>query len=333
MVLVTGGTGLLGSHVLLQLLRKNEEVRATYRNEAHIKKAQAFFQAQKAQDLFFQIEWCKADVTDLPALEHAFTNIEYVYHCAALVSFDPKDELLLRKTNIEGTSNMVNLAIDHHIKKFCHVSSIATLDNTIDKPTITESSEWNPNLKHSDYAISKFGAEMEVWRGSQEGLDVVIVNPGIILGSAMSNSGNYELFDKVEKEFPFYTYGIAPIVDADDVATLMIQLMQSDFKNERYILVGENIPYQDLLNRIATLLNKKNPSLYAAPWMTSLAWRLDYVISLLTTKKRNFTRQLANASHSQVHYDNSKITSTVNFTFTPVSQSLEKLLESRKAFA
>lgn len=329
MILVTGGTGLLGGHLLLELLHHEEAIRAIYRTEKSIEKARDFFELKGASALFLKIEWVQADIIDVPALEKAFDGIKEVYHCAALVSFDPRDEEQLRKVNIEGTANLVNLALDFKITKFCHVSSIAALGDTIAKDRIVkEHSDWNPNKNHSDYAISKFGAEMEVWRGSQEGLPVVIVNPGVIFGPGFGNSGSAEMFLKVYKGFPFYTKGLAAVVGADDVVRSMILLMQCSVVNQRFIVVAEHIPYQELLNTIADLLNKKRPGLYASPIMTGFAWRLDYLISLFTTKKRSFTQSLAKASHADYVYDNSKLKNQLSFSYTPIQRVLELALKS-----
>lgn len=316
MILVTGGTGLIGAHLLLHLLQSEDAVRAIYRNEDSIKKTKAFFALNNQPHLFLKIEWVKADIIDVPALELAFKDIDYVYHCAALVSFEPKDEMLLRKTNIEGTANIVNLCIAFKIKKLCYVSSIAALGETIAKDKIvTEKTDWNPELYHGDYAITKYGAEMEVWRGTQEDLDVVIVNPGIVFGRGFGYEGSGAFFQKVKKDFPFYTTGIAGIVSATDVVKAMHLLMCSDIKNERFSLVSDNITYQELINHISDLLHKKHPSIKVSKSSSILAWKLDSFVSLVTRKKRSFTRSIAQASHSKYIYDCSKIENTISFEF------------------
>lgn len=327
MILVTGGTGLLGATLLHQLLKNGEEVRAIYRNEDSIKKTLRYFKSVNSENLFLQINWVRADITDCPALETAFENINHVYHCAALVSFNPNDEELLRKTNIEGTANLVNISLEFGVAKFCFVSSIAALGDTVKSgELVDEESEWNPVKHHSDYAISKYGAELEVWRGTQEGLNAIIVNPGIIFGNGVFQDGSQEFFKKINNGFPFYTKGIAAIIEVSDVAKSMIHLMKSSVSNERFILVAENISYHDLMNEIALQLKKKPPTLHASTLATSMAWRIDFIISLLTTKKRSFTRSLAKASHSVCYYNNSKIKKELNFTFNSTSEILIQAL-------
>ncbi len=252
MVLVTGGTGLVGSHLLLHLIENGENVRAIYRSQNNIQKTKSVFELYQKGDLFENIEWLEADILDVPSLEIAFNNIDYAYHCAALISFDPKDEDALRKTNIEGTANMVNFSIARGIKKFCFVSSIAALgDLAPHENIITEETDWNPEKPHSDYAISKYGAEMEVWRAVQEGLDIVIVNPGVILGpipkTKNAQQGSAELYIKVANGLPFYTLGSTGFISVDDVVKTAFELMKSDIKNERFTLIAQNVVFKDIL--------------------------------------------------------------------------------------
>ena len=205
MILVTGGTGLVGSHLLLHLLEKGENVRAIYRNKKNIVKVKSLFDYYDKVDLVDKIDWIEADILDIPSLEIAFENVDYVYHCAGFISFDPNDENQLRKVNIEGTANIVNFCIAKKIVKLCHVSSIAALgDLTANQIILTENTEWNPEKLHSDYAISKYGAEMEIWRGQQEGLKAVIVNPGVIFGPRFWNQGSGAFFSTIKKGIPFY---------------------------------------------------------------------------------------------------------------------------------
>ena len=279
MVLVTGGTGLVGAHLLLHLVENGDIVRAIYRNITSIKKTKALFLLYKKESLFENIEWVQADITDVPTLEMAFENVKYVYHCAALISFDPKDEDLLRKTNIEGTANIVNFCVAKTVEKLCYVSSIAALgDLKENEEIITEEAEWNPEKQHSDYAISKYGAEMEIWRGQQEGLDTVIVNPGIIIGPGFLDQGSGMLFKKVANGLSFYTKGVTGFIAVPDVVRITIQLMKNEYSNERFTLIAENLIFRDLLNAIADSLNVKRPYIHANPLLmnqTNLFCRID----------------------------------------------------------
>jgi nucleoside-diphosphate-sugar epimerase len=327
MILVTGATGLVGSHLLVQLLQENEAVKALYRSEKQIEKVRQVFIFKNHEALFEKITWVKADITDIPSLEPAFENVTKVYHCAALISFDPKDEDELRKVNIEGTANIVNCCIDFKVKKLCHVSSIAALGDTKENETIiTEETEWNPEKLHGDYAITKYGAEMEVWRGFQEGLEVVIVNPGVIFGYGFPNQGSGLLIKVVKKESSFYTNGNIGIVSVEDVTFCMIRLMRSTISGERFTLIGENIKIKDLLCYLAEILKVNPPRIYATKTITSLGWRLDWFISKITFRKRKLTRATAKASHSLDIYEAEKISSSLNFSFQKKEAYLSKVI-------
>ncbi|MWB93429.1 NAD-dependent epimerase/dehydratase family protein [Flavobacterium sp. GA093] len=330
MVLVTGGTGLVGAHLLLHLIENGSTLRAIYRNEKLILKTKSVFELYKKADLFDKIEWLEADILDIPSLEIAFVGIEYVYHCAALISFDPKDEELLRKTNIEGTANMVNFAIAKQIKKFCYVSSIAALgDLAPHESYITEETDWNPEKPHSDYAISKYGAEMEVWRAVQEGLDIIIVNPGVILGP-IPKSGNWEkgsgeLYQKVANGLSFYTLGSTGFIAVTDVVKIIFELMKSDIKNERFTLIADNIIFKDILNTIADTLKVKKPHLHAKPLFMNFLWIADGIFSTLFFQKRSITKATAKASYSKNLYSNEKIKTALGTVFLDVHEYIREV--------
>ena len=325
MVLVTGGTGLVGSHLLLHLIENGESVRAIYRKLETIQKTKNLFSYYKKENLFEKINWIEADILDVPSLEIAFENVEYVYHCAAFVSFDPKDEDLIRKTNIEGTANIVNFCLAQNVKKLCFISSIAALgDLKENEKIITEETEWNPEKSHSDYAISKFGAEMEIWRGQQEGLNSVIVNPGVILGPRIWEEGSGIFFKKIENGFPFYFKGSTGFIAVTDVVQLMVQLMKSEVKNERFALVANTISFQELFNSMADVLKVKRPSVYVSPFVTGIIWRVDWFFSTFFKTKRNLDKETAIASYSKTSYSNEKIKNTLNVDFLNIHQYIKE---------
>lgn len=330
MVLVTGGTGLVGSHLLLHLIENGENVRAIYRTKNNIQKAKSVFELYKKEALFEKIEWLEADILDVPSLENAFIDIDYVYHCAALISFDPKDEEALRKINIEGTANMVNFSIALGVKKFCFVSSIAALGDLASHETyITEETDWNPEKPHSDYAISKYGSEMEVWRAHQEGLDVIIVNPGVILGpipkTKNKQQGSAELYLKVANGLSFYTLGSTGFITVDDVVKISRQLMHSEIKNERFTLIADNIVFKDILDTIAEVLKVKKPSRHAKPLFMNFLWMADGIFSTLFFQKRRLTKATAKASYSKNLYSNEKIKTALGTVFTDVHQYVKDI--------
>lgn len=326
MILVTGATGLVGSHLLVALLQENEEVKALYRSDAQIDKTKKVFAHKNQLALFTNIQWVKGDITDIPSLEIAFEKVTEVYHCAAVVSFDPREEEIIRKVNIEGTANVVNCCLDFKIKKLCHVSSIAALgDIKAHETSITEATEWNFEKQHSDYAITKYGAEMEVWRGFQEGLEVVIVNPGVIFGYGFSNLGSDLFVQWVKKGIPFYTEGTIGIVGVYDVVTSMITLMKSEISGERFIVVGENCSYKELFDCLAHLLQTKSPFIKASKTTTAFVWRFDWLWATLTNSKRRLTKATAVSSHATARYATEKIQTALGITFAPKETFLREV--------
>ncbi|MDR7372534.1 NAD-dependent epimerase/dehydratase family protein [Flavobacterium aquidurense] len=328
MILVTGGTGLVGAHLLLHLIENGENVRAIYRNQNNIQKAKSVFELYKKAELFDKINWLEADILDVPSLELAFADIKFVYHCAALISFDPKNEDGLRKTNIEGTANMVNFSIAKGIEKFCFVSSIAALGDLAPHETyITEETEWNPEKPHSDYAISKYGAEMEVWRALQEGLNIVIINPGVILGpipkTKNNDQGSAEIYTRVANGLPFYTLGSTGFVTVNDVVRIAFELMKSDIKNERFTLISDNIVFRDILNTIAETLKVKKPRIHASPLFMNILWLADGIFSTLFFQRKTITKATAKASYSKNLYSNEKIKTALGTVFLDVHQYIK----------
>ena len=317
---------MVGAHLLLHIAGKGNKLRALYRTENTISRTKNLFTHYGKAELFNSIEWVQGDITDIPTLEEAFKGVDYEYQAAALISFDPADEEKLRKINIEGTANVVNCALDFGVKKLCYVSSVAALGDLKFGETITtEETEWNPEKTHSDYAISKYGAEMEVWRGWQEGLDVVVVNPGIIFGYGFWQQGSGHMFTSLYKGQHFYTKGVCGIVAVEDVAAIMVKLMESEVTGERFTLVAENMSIEAILNTIADGMGKKHPAMYATPAMTSVAWRIDWLLSKLLSRPRNFTRPMARSAHTVENYSSDKVIKLLDYDFTTMTAYLHKL--------
>ncbi|MBV1924462.1 MAG: NAD-dependent epimerase/dehydratase family protein [Flavobacteriaceae bacterium] len=330
MILVTGGTGLLGSHLLYFLLKEGNEVRAIHRKSSNfdsVKKVFSYYNVD-AEAYFNKIDWVEADITDLPSLEPVFQNITHVYHTAAFIGFNPKDFSKLLKTNVEGTANVVNLCLVNQIKKLCHVSSIATLSAAKNGALINEENEYNPEDENSVYGITKQGADMEVWRGTQEGLDAIIIKPGVVLGSGHWSSSSSSIFNNVFKGIPYYTSGGVGLVDIQDVVKAMMSLMNSLITNDHFILVGENSSYKNLLNQIAANFQKKGPSKRIAKWVLLLYCNFDWLLHTLFNKKRKFIKGMVPSLYTTTSYSSEKIKSKIDFTFTPLSETLERVCKN-----
>ena len=332
MILVTGGTGLVGSHLLYFLLKENGKVRAIHRknsNVATVKKVFSLY-TPNVESLFKKIEWVEADITDVPALVLAFENITKVYHCAAFISFDPSKYKVLKKTNVEGTANIVNLCLANNIQKICYVSSVATFGSALNGEFISEDNQWNPEERNSVYAITKFGAEMEVWRGTQEGLDAVIVNPGVILGTSPDGDGSGTIIALGSSGIPVYPSGGMGIVDVQDVVKAMLLLMDSEIKNEQFILVAENITYKELLSKFAKLFGKKPPFKKLPKKIIFFLSSADWLFSKLFGKKRKLFKATVRSMFKTSFYDASKVKGSLGFQFTPLEVTLERIVKETK---
>lgn len=332
MILVTGGTGLVGSHLLHQLSLENDAIKAIHRKNSNLVAVKNVFSYYTAdyESLFQKIEWIEADITDIVSLEEAFKNVTEVYHAAALVSFNSKDYQAMLEINIEGTSNIVNFCISNEIKKLCFVSSIATIEKSVTNKFMSEADEWNMEKASYGYAITKYGAEMEVWRASQEGVPVVIVNPGVILGAGFWHQGSGALFSKINSGFPFYSEGVTGFVSVNDVAKAMLMLMKSDIVNERYILVSENTSFKNIFYQIARNLGKNPPSIKVTKLMSAIGWRIEKLKSVFTNKQPTLTKHAAKSIHEKRHYSSEKILKTLNFNFEPISETIKNVCELYK---
>jgi nucleoside-diphosphate-sugar epimerase len=324
MILVTGGTGLVGSHLLFHLLRQGASVKAIHRKNSNIQRVKEVFSfyEENPAPLFNQIQWIEADINDIPALELAFEDVTSVYHCAAFISFDPNDFNSLQKINKRGTENIVNLSIARNIRKLCYVSSIGALGKSVTGQVINEESEWNDAFSNV-YASSKHFAEMEVWRGAQEGLSMVIVNPGVILGPGYWESGSGLLFQSVARGMRYYFPGGTGFISVGDVVKIMVQLMDSPIKNERFIAVAENLSFKSILGKISHGFNRPAPKNRLKFWQLEFLWRIDWVLKLFISGKRKLTKQgLRSLRYPQV-YDNLKVQEALNMEYEPIKACVD----------
>lgn len=325
MILVTGGTGLVGSHLLFKLTEGNTIIRAIYRDETKLDNVKMVFSyyTDNYEERFRNIEWFKADLNNIPDLIDAFSSVNYVYHCAALVSFNTSDFELLKKINIEGTANIVNLCISEKIKKLCYVSSIAAIGSST-KSDLTEETDWNPEDNHSVYALTKYGAELEVWRGTQEGLDAVIVNPGVIIGPGFWNSGSGLFFNKIKRGMWFYTTGITGYIGVEDVVRIMQKLMISPINNERFILITEHLSFKDFLNKIADALDANQPKFEAKKGILTIASWLDGMKMFITKKPRTLNSSIIKTSQNKTLYNTNKFKKEFQIDLQDISTVISK---------
>lgn len=315
-ILVTGGTGFVGSYLLRYLIANG------YTNIRALKRANS--PMDLVEEVKNNVEWLEGDVLDIFSLEDALKGVKQVYHCAAIVSYSPRDFKQMMKVNVEGTANIVNLSIEANIEKMVYVSSIAALGKTEKTLWVDEDADWIPSKNNSQYAISKYLAEMEVWRGMAEGLRAAIVNPSVILGSGFWEAGTANFFTKVYNGLKFYTPGATGFVDVRDVARFMVLLMESKVVEQRFILNAENWTFRELFTTIANHLNKKPPSIHANAFLRGLAWRLEWLRTTFSGARPIITRETARSASKTTFYKNDKSKTAFNFEYLPLEQTIRE---------
>jgi dihydroflavonol-4-reductase len=326
MILVTGGTGLTGSHLLYELTRRGLSVRSTKRNGSSVEFVRRIFSiyTTNPNDLLKQIEWVDADLLNYSSLLEATTGVETVYHTGAVVSFNPKDAQTLEETNITGTANLIDACVQNSVKSLCHMSSVASLGEANEQGIIDELCIWAKNKGKSAYAKSKFFGEMEVWRGVEMGLRVVIVNPSVILGPGRWNTGSGQLFGRIAKGMPFYTEGVTGYVDVRDVVNAMILLTENqEIRNERFILNSQNISYKETFSLIAKSVGKKPPQYQIRPWLVDIIYPIAKLMGTIFGKGASISRENLRSAFKTSNYSSQKIKEKTGFTFTPVSESIQ----------
>ena len=322
MVLVTGATGFLGSEVCRQLiLAGKNSIRCTKRASSVVPEILLPFQSK--------IDWVEADLLEIDTLNEALQGVTQVYHCAALVSFDPSLKKKLIQNNVEGTANLVNLCMEKGIR-LLHVSSIAAVGEGKPGELINENHHLEETPKDNAYAISKYESEMEVWRGMAEGLDAVIVNPSLIIGKNAGTAGTGQIFETVRQGLKFYTSGSCGLVDVEDVAKTMILLMESKISNERFIINAENWSYKSLFEETTHYFGIKPPAFEAKPWMLELAWRASALGTVFTGKKMGVDKISAQSASRIQDYDNCKVKEAIGFEFKPVKETIKEICEVLK---
>ena len=335
MVLVTGATGLLGSHVVADLLAHNIPVRALYRSENRKERIRGLLQyyfPEKAAELYSNIEWCEGDVLDLVSLEDAMTDCEKVIHCAAMVSFHRRDFSELFEHNRGGTANVVNTALYLGLKQLIYVSSTAAVgsDAAAGDSIRRETNRWNPNEKASGYSLSKYSAEKEVWRGIEEGLDAAIVNPSVMFGPGNWNESSLKIMRTLNDGLRFYTPGGNAFVDVRDVATVIRKLLEADISGERYPVTGHNSSFRNLFDRICEQLKVKSPSVAAGSFMTGLAWRTAGIWARLTGKRPTITKESAGSAHRTTVYSSEKVMRQFpDFKFHSLEEMIANTIKGR----
>jgi nucleoside-diphosphate-sugar epimerase len=314
-VFVTGGTGFLGAYIIKELVGKGYRVKALRRST----RLPFFIEPS----VFGSVDWVDGDIQDPVSIGEAMSGALAVIHAAAKVSFQKRDRDEIFRTNIEGTTNLVNAALDNQVQRFIYISSVASLGRSAEGESVDEGRQWEPVRLHTNYARSKYQAEMEVWRGIAEGLPAAIVNPSTILGFGDWDNTSCAIFKNVYHQFPWYTNGINGFVDVEDTAKAVVLLLESPVVGERFILSGDNWSFRKLLDTIADGFSKKHPDKEATAFLAGMAWRFEKFKTAFTGTPSLLTRESARIASSRTYFDNRKILHYLpSFAFTPLELSI-----------
>jgi dihydroflavonol-4-reductase len=325
MNLITGGTGFLGAHLAAHLLKQQQDVKIFKRHDSSLSELQYIFKyhfAEQANAFFQKIRFIDGDLMNPADIGTAIEKVRHFYHCAGFVSFDGKDKIRINETNVIGTRNIINILVDFPDIKFCHVSSIAALGRSKNKALVNEGVLWEEHGQNSAYSRSKYLSELEVWRGIAEGLNAVIVNPGVILGTGNPEKGSCKLFRLVEKGLRFYTEGINGYVDVTDVAEIMFKLMHTDISGKRFILVSENISYRELFRLMAVAYGLKAPDIHATFPLRKFIVKADHLLSFLPGRERHYSPDFAILAGQKTMYDASALKTALSYDFTPLKKCI-----------
>ena len=321
MNLVTGATGLVGAHVVYELLMQNKPVVGLKRTTSDLTKIEKLFSyyTPDYKNLFLKINWVDCDLTDTVNLEKIFKEIKTVYHCAGFIAFGEKDERELLKTNKEGTANIVNACLLSKVESFCHVSSVAALENRDINKDIDETVFWKSDSSSPMfYGLSKYLGEQEVWRGMEEGLNAVIVNPGVIIGPGFWNQGSSELFTTCNKGIKFYVEGVTGFIGAGDVAKSMIALCEAKKFGQRFILIENNYSFREILNSIHKNFNNPIPTIKAGKFLLNSMRFFNFFFP----NNKKITHEIIAASLSKKYFSNKKLLQNLDFKLTPISDCI-----------
>ena len=326
MILVTGGTGFLGSYIIKLLVEKGYRVRAIRRSSK--------LPTWMDESVFKNVEWVEGDVLDVVALEEAMEGVEAVIHSAAVVSFLKKERKTMYQVNIDGTTNVVNVMLEKNINRLVYISSVAALGRTAGGGHVNEERKWEESKINTHYSITKHKAEMEVWRGISEGLNAVILNPSTILGFGDWTTGSCAIFKNIQKGISWFTPGINGFVDVEDVAKATMQILESEITEQRFIVNGHTWPFKKLQETIAENFGKKKPTRAANPFLLGIAWRIEKIKSLLTGNKPLLTKESAKVACSQTWFENEKLLNALpGFTYRPLEETIKKACDQYKQIA
>lgn len=322
-VVVTGATGLVGSHLLIRLVEEDNEIIALFRNDNAIKIVEQLFEYYGKSSKFSKISWQRADVLDQKLLFLLFENTTTVYHTAALVSFEKKDADRLYKTNVEGTKNVLSAVEKNQVSRLVFISSVASIRNKDEEGLFAADAIIDGGRDWTDYARSKMQSEELVLNAKEKGLSTIIVNPGVILGPGDITKSSTVIFNTIKQGLSFYTLGVNGFVDVRDVIDSVFKLQNIDLAKDRYVCVGDNIQFKKLFIIIANALGVKAPKFKANKLLLAIAWRVEFVLSKIQKRTPKITKDNTSSALGKIEYSSRNLISDTGIRFRSMKEASE----------
>ncbi|MEB2779054.1 NAD-dependent epimerase/dehydratase family protein [Algoriphagus sp. C2-6-M1] len=296
-ILITGITGLFGSYLAKELAVLGE-IHGFRRSSSSLR---------LLEKIDFTVTWHEGELADIESLEGAIESMDLIVHAAGKVSFDANDEESLHRINVGGTTNLVNAMLNTGVKKLVHVSSVAAIGRSPELLQLDENFKWIASPLNTDYGISKYLAELEAWRGEQEGLDLIVVNPSILLGKVSDARSSSDIYQYVMQENSYYPRGDLNYIDVRDAAKQVRELVEKEVWGERYILNKESITYKEFFEKMALAFGKNAPSKAISPITLKMAVFFNTVFRKIGLSKSPLNSKTAMISQQKLFFDNSKV--------------------------
>lgn len=331
-IAVTGGTGLIGSYLVAELLKRGCRIRLLVRDMRRVGQLHKTLSRMEADSYFGRIEFYETELNNPHTLAAALTDMEVVFHCAALVTFDPEraDEVVL--VNTEITTHVVNACLQCGVGLMVHISSIATLGNCrLGQRAIDETCILNNPVGRSPYSVSKIYAENAVQRGMVEGLRAVIVNPSVVIGEGDLNSSSSRLVAYAMHRRVFYTKGVKGYVDVRDVARAAVRLAETpQAVGKRFIVSAENLSFGALFSMAARVSGHRPPLIPLGRRVLTGIYKVEKLRNKWFGRRPILSEALIANACDMSYYDNSRMKNLLNFTYTPIRETLERVIRYYK---
>lgn len=310
-ILVTGATGLVGAAMILDLAAKGNAVKA--------------YSLHKPNRTNFpeNVEVILGDILDVSVLNEAMQGVDVVYHCLDFMSFLDSDTDKLYDINIKGTENLVNAALANDVRKVVYISSTQAFGTHQHKEKITEKTGWIEHKDNTFFAICKNRAELEIWRGKEEGLEMLIVNPSIILAPLENKMYNFAQIAKAN--YKFYPKGRNGFIALHDVVNATIYLNENNVSGERFILNTENLTYSEVLSALNSSIKTNIFGDRMNLVKAYIIWQINRFRNIIFGSKPFLTKEIYNFNNKEFEFSNSKIIDASDLKFTPIAEYITEI--------